>query len=286
MAGKVVILITKDTPDEGYYWAAKKREKLMRSELEFLRSKINNELNDIKQLKNTIGKDNNKQKKLEDYNKKDKILKVIVDHREYRSNVIRNLTIKGVSIEPDQLDVGDFILSSRIGVERKKVDDFLESLINGRLFKQISRLRESYSRPVLILEGDNLLTKRNINHNAIFGSLASINIDFGVPIIPTKNASETADLLYVMAKREQREDKKIVAVRGEKTSMSLNERQQFVLEGLPNISSVLAKRLLNHFSNIRSIVNASEEELTKVNGIGKNISNEIFKLLNANYIEE
>ena len=130
-------------------------------------------------------------------------VKIIVAHREYRSNVVRNLASKGANIEPLQLDVGDYILSSRIGVERKKVDDYLDSLINGKLFKQIAQLRDAYSRPVLILEGKNLLTKRNINHNAIFGSLASITVDFGIPVLKTNDASETADLLKIIAQREQ-----------------------------------------------------------------------------------
>ena len=221
-----------------------------------------------------------------DYHKKDTTVKIVVDHREYRSQVARNLVIKEVNVEPQQLDVGDYILSSRIGVERKSVDDFLNSLIDGKLFLQISRLRDSYSRPVLILEGEGILTKRNINHNAIFGSFVSIVVDYGIPILTTKDSIETADLLYVMAKREQRVDKKSVAIRGEKTAMSTMECQQFVLEGLPNVSSVIAKRLLDHFGSIRAIVIASEKELQEVNGVGKQIAPKIFALLNAQYDKE
>jgi len=226
------------------------------------------------------------QRTLIDYEKKKDNVKIVVDNREYRSNVVKNLTIKGVDIEPQQLDVGDYILSSRIGVERKNVDDFLESLIDGKLFKQMAQLRDAYSRPVLILEGDNLLTKRNINHNAIFGSLASITVDFGIPILTTKDASETADLLNVIAKREQREDKKDVAVRGDKTQMSIQERQQFIIEGLPNVSAVIAKRLLSHFSSIKDIANATEKELLEVKGVGKQIATDIIKLLNADYLKD
>ena len=68
--------------------------------------------------------------------------------------------------------------------------------------------------------------------------------------------------------------------------MSLVENQQFVVEGLPNISAVLAKRLLHHFGSVRGIVNASEEELCEVQGIGKNIASDIVKLLNSDYMEE
>ncbi len=286
MPGKVIILITKDTQDEAYYWASKRKEKRMRSELELLRSKLNKQFENAQSIYEEKIKEKQSQKTLSDYHKKEKQVKITVDHREYRSNVVKKLSIKGANIESNQLDVGDYVLSSRIGVERKEVDDFLQSLIDGKLFKQVSRLRESYSRPVLIIEGEGLLTKRNISHNAIFGSIVSIIVDFGIPILTTKNALETADLLYVMAGREQRDEKKDVAIRGGKTPMSIKEKQQFLIEGLPNVSAVLAKRLLDHFGNVRDIVNASEEELKEINGIGSNIASDINRLLTTQYLDE
>jgi len=138
----------------------------------------------------------------------------------------------------------------------------------------------------MIIEGDGLYTQRNINHNAIFGSLASISVDYGVSVLSTKDALETADLLNVIAKREQKEDKKVVAVRGEKSQMSLRERQQFIIEGFPNISAVIAKRLLTHFGSIKDIANATIEELQEVKGVGKNIASDIINLLNANYLKD
>jgi len=287
MPGKVIILITKGTSDEGYYWSSKRKEKRMRSELELLRSKLDKNFDDANTLYKKQLNDQKNQKTLKDYSKDEKNkVKIRVDHREFRSNVVKNLAVKGVFVEPEQLDVGDYVLSSRIGVERKNVDDYLESLISKKLFKQIARLRDAYSRPILVLEGEGLLTKRNINHNAIYGSLASITVDYGIPILTTKDAMETADLLTVIAKREQREDKKPVGIRGEKTMMSLVERQQFLVEGLPNVSAVIAKRLLSYFGSIRDIANATEEELMQVKGVGKNIASDILNLLHARYLEK
>ena len=284
MPGNVIILITKDTQDEAYYWAAQRKEKRMRIELELLRSKIGKQFEDASSFYKEKMEEKQSQTTLTDY-PKEKQIKIIADHREYRSPVVRNLTIKDAFVEPQQLNTGDYVLSTRIGVERKTVDDFLQSLIDGKLFDQISRLRDAYPRPILIIEGDGLLTKRNISHNAIFGSIVSITVDFGVPIITTKNPLETADLLYIMAKREQRDEKRPIAVRGEKTPMSLREKQQFIVEGLPNVSAVLAKRLLDRFGSIKDIVNASDEELQEVAGIGKGIASEILEILNAKYIE-
>lgn len=284
MPGKVIILITKGTPDEGYYWSARRKEKLMRSELDVLRSSLNKKFEDAASFyERALPKDN--QKKLDDYSSK-KNIKIIVDNRESRSNVIRFLSGKDAEIETQQLDVGDYVLSSRIGVERKNVDDFLNSLIDGKLFTQMKSLRAAYSRPILIVEGEGLLTKRNISHNAIFGSFVSIIVDFGIPIITTQSAHETADFLHVMANREQKEGDKAVAIRGEKWSMSMPEQQQFIVEGLPNVSAVLAQRLLQSFGSIRAVANASEEELCNIQGIGKNIAAEIVKVLNTEYMQK
>ncbi len=284
MAGKVIILIAKGTPDEAYYWSSRQKERRMHSELEILRTALRKKIQDPAAVYQTALHQEN-QKKLDEYSKKTNV-KIIVDHRESRSPVMRFLSQKDIIVEPQQLDVGDYIISSRIGVERKTVDDFLSSLIEGKLFVQMKNLRTTYSRPLLLVEGDGLLTKRNISHNAIFGSFVSIIVDFGIPIITTHTPQETADFLAVMAHREQKEGDKAIAIRGEKTAKTISEHQQFLVEGLPNISAVLAQRLLQHFGSIRSLANASEDDLCQIQGIGKNIAADILKILNAEYLKE
>jgi Fanconi anemia group M protein len=284
MAGKVIILIAKGTPDEAYYWSSRQKERRMHSELEILRTALRKKLQDPAAVYQTALHQEN-QKKLDEYSKKTNV-KIIVDHRESRSPVMRFLSQKDIIVEPQQLDVGDYIISSRIGVERKTVDDFLNSLIEGKLFVQMKNLRTTYSRPLLLVEGDGLLTKRNISHNAIFGSFVSIIVDFGIPIISTHTPQETADFLAVMAHREQKEGDKAIAIRGEKTAKTISEHQQFLVEGLPNISAVLAQRLLQHFGSIRSLANASEDDLCQIQGIGKNIAADILKILNAEYLKD
>jgi ERCC4-related helicase len=284
MAGKVIILIAKGTPDEAYYWSSRQKERRMHSELEILRTALRKKLQDPAAVYQTALHSEN-QKKLDEYPKKTEV-KIIVDHRESRSPVMRFLSQKDIIVEPQQLDVGDYIVSSRIGVERKTVEDFLNSLLEGKLFVQMRNLRATYSRPLLLIEGDGILTKRNISHNAIFGSFVSIIVDFGIPIITTHTAQETADFLAIMAHREQKEGEKAIAIRGEKTAKTISEHQQFLVEGLPNISVVLAKRLLQHFGSIRSLANASEEDLCQVQGIGKNIAADILKILNAEYLQD
>ena len=280
-AGKVVVLIAKNTPDEGYYWSSLRKEKRMRRELEYLRK-------EIKKKMEKYGKVDlfSEQKKLTDFKDCEKEeFRIVVDSRECRSQVVKELNEKGIRIEIKNLPVADYVISNRVAIERKSVDDFLESMISGKLFRQLAELKQNYPKPVLLIEGDDIFGRRNISHTSILGSLASIILDYGIPILNTKNHKETADLLTVMLKREQREEKREVALRGDKRTMSIEERQRYILEGLPNVSAVLAKRLLKHFKTIRNIANAEEEDLFQVDGIGKVTAKEIVEIFTRPYTE-
>jgi Fanconi anemia group M protein len=53
-----------------------------------------------------------------------------------------------------------------------------------------------------------------------------------------------------------------------------------LLSMLPGIGPMLAKRLLEHFGSIKSVMNASEEELCEVEKIGKKKAATLYALIN------
>lgn len=213
-------------------------------------------------------------------------MKVIIDHREASSRVVREIHKLDLEVEMQQLEVGDFILSERVGVERKTVRDFLQSLIDGRLLDQAKNLAETFERPILILEGEGLYTERGIHPNAIRGALACITVDYHVSMISTSDEKETAKIIASIVRREQKEEKSEVPIRGERKSLTLSELQRFIVEGLPGISAVLAKRLLSYFGSVEEVMVASEEKLKEVHGIGEEKAREIRRVLNARYVSE
>lgn len=214
---------------------------------------------------------------------------IYYDHRENGTRIpdlLKNKSDSKLNVEvvEKQLGVADFLLSERVAVERKTVDDFLQSIIDGRLFKQVKNLKASYKKPLLIIEGDDgLFESRNIHPNAICGAMASVSIDNCVPVIWTKNQKETANFLYVIAKREQLELEKSIQIREKIGILTKNQRQEYIISGLPKISTVLARRLLEHFKTPENIFKANEEELLKVEGIGKDRAKLIRKVLTRKY---
>ncbi len=216
--------------------------------------------------------------------KKPKGIVVYVDNRELRSGVPKHLKELGAEIEVKTLDVADYVVSEEVGIERKSANDFIQSIIDGRLFDQVERLKRAYEKPVIIIEGE-LYGIRNVHPNAIRGAIAAVTLDWGVPILFSSGTEETAQFIYLMAKREQEERKKEVRLRSEKKALTLAERQRLIVEGLPNVSATLAKRLLRHFGNVERVFTATEEELKEVEGIGKKKAREIRKVITAPYVE-
>ena len=192
---------------------------------------------------------------------------IIADTREVFSG-LPSLLEDMANVEIKQLAVGDYIVSERVAIERKRAEDFIDSMIRKRLFNQVARLKEAYELPILIIEDEGLFS-RNIDRRAVYGAIAFLITDYEMPVIRTESIEETANIIFAIAAREQFKKKKEISLRGKKPNMSLKERQQFIVEGLPNVSAVLAKRLLNHFGSIKAIMNASLRELKKVEGIGE-----------------
>ena len=59
---------------------------------------------------------------------------------------------KGMRIIPVTLEVGDYILSPLICVERKSIQDLFMSFTSGRLYHQVETMVRYYRIPVLLIE--------------------------------------------------------------------------------------------------------------------------------------
>ena len=212
-------------------------------------------------------------------------LKIVVDHRETKSGVAKSLDRLGMELSFMALEIGDYVVSDRLAVERKRTDDFASSLIDGKrnLFAQLSDLSRVYEKPVLIIEGEDLFTSRQINPNAIYGSLVSIAIDFGVSILYSRDEEETASILKILAKREQVENRREINPHGKKSASTLAEQQEYLISSISNIGPKAAKNLLSYFGSVEAVMRADIEELKKVKQIGPKTAARIREVLESPY---
>jgi Fanconi anemia group M protein len=272
--GRVIVLIAENTRDEGYRWVAHHKEKRMYRTLTTLKSK----------LYGTLKKE---QPTLEKFIPVQELpYKVFADYREKGSGVIKELMELGFDIKLEKLENADYVVSGRCGIEIKSVDDFVNSIIDGRLLEQLKLLKRDFERPLVIIEGTHdIYSVRNVHANAIRGMLATIAISYGIPILQTKTFKETAAVIAIIAKREQEETPKDFSPHGSKKPLTLKEQQEYIVSALPGVGGALAKPLLKKFKTVKCIINAKAEQLEKVEKIGPKKAKAIKEVVESEYQE-
>ena len=210
-------------------------------------------------------------------------LEIVVDKRE-PDIIVALLMELGMDVERRTITPGDYIISSECGIERKTVNDFMNSVFSGRVFEQVYRLREAYGKPILILEGEveEELTKRN-NPRSFWGALLKLQSDMGIPVLSTPTLFNTANLLYTLVNRIQRKKQDRISIQHKPKLMTQKDWQVYVVASLPSIGGELAERLLSHFGNVRKIFQANISDLIKVEGVGKVKAGKIKDILDKKF---
>ncbi len=191
--------------------------------------------------------------------------KIIIDYREKNSLVYIQLAKMDFEIEFRELKVGDYIVKDVV-IERKTVSDFISSMINKRLLRQLEELQQ-YKNKLLIIEGiseEELYKEENfsVNPNAIRGFVLSILLKHKIPIAYTKNSEDTAKFISVLSKKKT----STISLKANKRKLGRNEQLEFILEGFPNVGPKKAKLLLKKFGSIQNVILAPTEELEEILG--------------------
>jgi len=169
-----------------------------------------------------------------------------------------------------------------IGFERKRLDDFVSSIDEGRLFSQIEKLHLEYPIVVLILEGDldALYAKYNkmrlkFNEEVFWSTIASICVRDNFQILWTPRWSNTIDVAYKVSKKMV-EEKWQTKRRWRPKSKST---PRDALTPVPGVTDALATKLIKKYKSIHKIAHLSEEELCSNTGVGPIIAKRIKKHL-------
>lgn len=203
---------------------------------------------------------------------------VIVDKREKNIDIIEGLAGNNVNVMFAQLPVGDYIVSDRICIERKTVSDFESSIMDYRLFEQSERLSESFTKPVIIIEGDYM--SFNLDKNVILGTILKLYTKYNIQVLFSYDPHETSYIISKFAEKEQVEDKREARIIGRKKAYTMYQWQLLILSSIPGIGTKLAKELLKHFKTIKNVATAEIEEIKKVDKIGEKKAERLYNVLN------
>jgi Fanconi anemia group M protein len=210
-------------------------------------------------------------------------ISIVADMREARSNITLALqAMPNIEVQVKELSCGDYLLREDFPVERKAANDFVLSIQDRRLFEQVAKMKADFGRATFILEGDVYATRSQMSPDAIRGALSYLATIEGATILPTKNTTDTAALLAVMARHLQEGLGYEVALRGSKPK-DLRTQAQFIVEGFPGIGPGSAKALLGHFGSIQAICAADVKTLRGAPGVGEKTAKQIRAIIEADY---
>lgn len=208
---------------------------------------------------------------------------IVADVRETASELPRLLEEMGVGVRYEQLAVGDYVLPGDIAIERKAVHDFISSIFDGRLFRQVSELADHYSRAILLVEGDISMVNELVNNVKVYyGALASLVLKFSARLVFVPSVRDSAIFIERLISNLNKEEQAPAIVR--RKGESVAEQQVTFISSLPGIGPTLATRLLERFGSPLGVLTAPRQALAEV--VGEKKAERIKRFLEGKYSEE
>ncbi|MDH4123476.1 MAG: helicase-related protein, partial [Thermoplasmata archaeon] len=296
--GRVVVILARRTKDEAFNYSSKRKEQKMHSQLDSLRrrlkvaKKIGSETGEeieIDEILRTAPEEDLAEKKAKKLSKAQTLLSdfsaLSSTRLKLQGNSIKNsevmLDLRKIGIEFDELSgrSTDFVIGNDIAIIKESIDDFLSDIDKPALLSKIATLKERYRRPFMIVEGKSIKKTGIADKLPVYDILVELVKELRIPVIATNSPSDTAAFLASLVKAEMTKKE------GErrKAPDQLEQYQIRMIQGLPNVTSVLAERLLERFGSVQAVMSASTNKLMEVDGVGKSIAEGIRKTATATF---
>ncbi|KAG9288310.1 hypothetical protein G9A89_021341 [Geosiphon pyriformis] len=215
--------------------------------------------------------------------------KIIIDVREFRSALPSIIHAYGVEIFPCTLQVGDYILTPSMCVERKSISDLIGSMISGRLYAQCEAMSIHYKQPILLIEFDHnkaftLMAvsdiRSDIGANDLSSKLVLLTLAFPrLKIIWSSSPYETVKIFKDLKQSHDEPDTdKAMAIgleEGEQIESAYNLSPQDFLRALPGITSKNYKRVMSQVENIKELSEMPPKDLQTL--IGQENGKELYE---------
>ena len=225
---------------------------------------------------------------------------VLVDTRELRSALPFMLYKKSLDVVPTTLGIGDYIISRDIAIERKSVtgSDLQQSLMSGRLYKQLVNMSHAFAWPVLLLEfstGKSFQLQTTdsitgeINPSSLMAQIVSLMIHFpSVRLIWSPSFAFTASVIArLKVGREQprldpstREPVSAIDP-ATMTNSTTTKRAIEFLKACPGVTAANLGLILKRVKSVRELVELSDKDLVAT--MGKRDGHLFLKFINHKF---
>jgi DNA excision repair protein ERCC-4 len=218
---------------------------------------------------------------------KDKVLNnqhgsIVIDTREFRSSLPMVLYTKGFQIIPATIEVGDYVLTKDICVERKSVPDLIGSFASGRLYTQVENMCHHYKTPVLLIEfdenrgftfdlGRRYYKAENDFDKGIEWKLVLLSMNFPqLRIIWSGSLHASVEIFMDLKQNKEDPDIDTVLGTGQDTLVDTEDLMSIVpvevLQQLPGMVPVSYKYIIKEVKSLKELVSLNEDKLEKILG--------------------
>jgi len=221
--------------------------------------------------------------------------RVVIDVREFRSSLPAVLYSKGMEVVPLTLEVGDYVLSPEICVERKSIPDLRGSLQSGRLYSQAEAMTKYYKTAILLIEfeGDRAFALQaasemtdTIQLQTFMSRIALLCLHFPrLRLIWSRSLHATADIFLQLKANHEEPDPVAAATigipmeannnNGNTSPQQLQQLQQEtvvnqaaidLLRCLPGVREGNMRPLMRAAGSLKGLVNLSLDDLKEIMG--------------------
>ncbi|XP_042533879.1 Fanconi anemia group M protein isoform X1 [Dipodomys spectabilis] len=210
---------------------------------------------------------------------------ILVNSREITSGleVISSLrAIHGLQVEVCPLNGCDYIVSSRMVVERMSQSEMLNTANKNKLVKQIQHLHSMFERICVIVEKDREKagdTSRMFRRTKSYDSLLTALVGAGIRILFSCGQEETAHLLKELSSVEHRKN---VGIHVPAVNTKTRDALQFYLS-IPNISYITALNMCHQFSSVKKMANSSPQEISMYAQVTHQKAEEIYRYIHYEF---
>ena len=210
-------------------------------------------------------------------------LEIVVDMREFMSALPCVLHAAGFKVRPTTLEVGDYILTPDICVERKAIPDLIQSFASGRLISQVEAMCKYYKTPVLLIEFDGEKAfalsaaadlPRFPGQNHIITKISMLAIQFPkLRMIWSRSMQMTAEVFASLKAIEPEPVLEVAQKIGvpdadgdvyKLVQDDLNDMAVDLLRRLPGITDRNYRKVIAKVESIEKMCDLSEEELAAI----------------------
>lgn len=189
----------------------------------------------------------------------------------------------GIIYKSEHLESSDYTDKKTFVCEYKSSNDFVQSVSNGRVFKQCNDLLINDYKVKTVYIGcrglfDLCISNNNkyMTVNNLIGAITTIQ-HMGISVIFVDTPKTLAKYVQSLESKSNSEIKEHSPIRRKVKS---GDFKLDIIRGIPGVGPAAGKLLLKEFGTIRAIADVEQNELVKIKGIGKVSAKNIYESLN------